>query len=118
MRNRTRLNNRDKALINRFHEILRSGKDYDAESIYEDAGKDFFLSGKRVQEIISLHYRSQVITCDMIVYELSLNGAFEDVIEQFALHFSLCNRESRLIIRYIKRMQYETSIKRKHNSQN
>lgn len=101
MKRADRLRERNKRIIDRFHEELRSGKDLDVESIYTDIAEVFFISKRWVQQVVNSYYRDY-ISCDMIVFTLQLSGDMKEKIDKFSGVFGTCERESRLIIRYVK----------------
>jgi hypothetical protein len=93
-----------KALVlKNFQKLLRSGKDYTTESMYEEAGKPCFVSGKRAGEMIKDHYRL-IISENMVNCFSSIKDKTRpERIDIFSKQFNLCRRESRLIIWYIMR---------------
>lgn len=95
---------RDKAIIDKFQSLLRSGMDYDVNSMYEEAGRVAFMTPEAARKIINRHYKS-LLTDEMIEHMRSLTCAHSEKVKCFAEKFSLCERESRLLIRYIKRVK-------------
>lgn len=94
---------KEKKVIQTFHKLLRSGKDYTTKWMYGEAGRPCFLTADSAGNLIRKYYKN-TITEEMIEYLPKLNHlSHESAICQFAIHFDLCNRESRLIIRYIRR---------------
>jgi len=93
---------RERKVIREFQKQLRSGKDLDTNSMYEEAGKHCFLSGKQAGNIVRRHYR-QVIDDNMIHLVENLHTEHQTKVEIFSTTFSVCERESRLIINYILR---------------
>ncbi len=86
-----------------FHRLLRSGKDFTARSMYKEAGKPCFLTSKRVGDIVRSHYNS-VINTDMMMFILnSMDLKYSSRVKSFSLAFGFCERESRLIMKYIHR---------------
>jgi len=92
---------KEQVLINKFQSLLRSGKDFDVESMCKEAGEHVFISLVTARQIINKYYRS-LITKDMIGYIESLECKPIEQIDLFAEKFNVCVRESRLLIRYIK----------------
>ena len=88
-------------VIETFQSLLRSGKDYSTEFMYETAGESVCVVGESARRIINKYYRG-VVDQDMIDFIEYHNCSPKKQIELFAEKFSICNRESRLIIRYIK----------------
>lgn len=93
---------KERKVIREFHKQLRSGKDLDTNSMYQDAGKTCFLSCKQAGNIVRKHYNS-IINDDMTNFVNQLNVQHEQKVVLFAEKFSFCPRESRLIINYIIR---------------
>ena len=95
---------RHEIAINSFLTQLRCGKDYTVLSMYEEAGKEAFLEGHTVANVVRDHFNKEVITPEMIE---ALNSIQESnhrkTVSVFASAFNLCERESHLIIRYIRR---------------
>lgn len=93
---------KEKIVLKEFQRLLRSGKDLSASSMYEDAGKKVFLEGPTAGNIIRKHYR------DMITYEMKMfvvdrfDMKFNPLSNEFKAKFRLCDRESRLILGYIR----------------
>ena len=97
---------KERRVINRFQRLLRSGKDYDVHSMYKEAGDAVCIVASTAQGIVNKYYRG-LITQEMIEYVKYLDelcNSPADNILCFAEKFSVCERESRLLIRYIKRM--------------
>lgn len=95
---------RDKAVIDKFQSLLRSGMDYDAYSMYEEAGRVGFITWEAVRKIVGRHYK-ELLTSEMIEYVNGLSCTHSEEVECFAEKFEMCERESRIFIRYIKRMK-------------
>jgi hypothetical protein len=94
---------KEKDVLRAFQKLLRSGKDYTTESMYEEAGRKCYLTAGSAGNIVRKHYHS-VITDEMKSFVSQMNGAkHEEKIKLFMDEFDLCKRESRLLIRYIKR---------------
>lgn len=94
---------KEKDVLKAFHKLLRSGKDFSTESMYEEAGSKCYLTAGSAGNIIRKHYKS-IITNEMKSFLSSMNGTkHEEKIRLFVKEFDFCKRESRLIIRYIKR---------------
>lgn len=94
---------KEKAIINKFQSLLRSGMDYDVDSMYAEAGKAGFIAGPSAKRIINRYYQG-VISGSMVDYFKLLGGKHNDKVKLFSGKFNVCEREARLIIRYIKRM--------------
>lgn len=95
---------KDKDLIDKFQELLRCGKDYSVDAMYKEAGDKVYLSSKRVKDIINTHYRG-LITEDMILFVSSMNCSYQEKVMHFSVEFKMCERESRLLIGYIKKQK-------------
>jgi hypothetical protein len=95
---------KEKIVLKEFQRLLRSGKDLSANSMYEDAGKKVFLEGPTAGNIIRKHYRKQIQSnVDMITFVQEHESLrFNDLMKEFAITFKVCERESRLIIGYIR----------------
>ena len=94
---------KEKIVICEFKKLLRSGKDYTTSSMYKEAGKTVFLAPDSVGNIIRRHYRG-IISPEMKDFLKNLNGMkHEEKVTVFGEKFELCQREARLIIRYINR---------------
>lgn len=92
-----------KVVISTFLCLLRSGKDYTTEHMYEEAAKKVFLSPKTAGDIIRSHY-NDVITLPMHIFVADNSSIpHPQLIKSFGAEFGFCRRESRLVIRYIKR---------------
>jgi hypothetical protein len=90
-------------VLKTFHELLRSGNDYEVAHMYREAGKPVFLAGIRAGGIIRDYYHT-VITEEMIDFIPKFNRNNKcEIINTFAQKFGFCEREARLIIRYIRR---------------
>ncbi|WP_372647790.1 hypothetical protein [Draconibacterium sp.] len=102
---------KEKKVLSEFHRLLRSGKDYSANYMYEEAGKSCFLAAKSAGDIVRKHYQEK-ITDEMQAFVNNLGDMPHDVkVNLFAERFSLCVRESRLIIRYIRRNSIVDNLK-------
>lgn len=94
---------KEKDVLKAFHKLLRCGKDYSTQSMYEEAGSKCYLAHGSAGNIIRKHYKS-IITNEMKIFLSGMNGRkHEEKISLFMDKFEFCKRESRLIIRYIKR---------------
>jgi hypothetical protein len=94
---------KDKDVVKAFQKLLRCGKDYEVVSMYKEAGEKYYLTAGTTGHIVRRHYKS-IITDEMKSFVLQMNGAkHEEKINLFVEKFDLIRRESRLIIRYIKR---------------
>lgn len=94
---------KEKDVLKTFQKLLRCGKDYSTSSMYEESGNKCYLTAGSAGNIIRKHYQS-IITDEMDIFVSNLNGTkHEERIKLFMEEFELCKRESRLIIRYIKR---------------
>jgi len=90
----------NKIVIEKFQELLRSGNDYSVDYMYKESGALVYVSGRMAAETIRNHYKS-IITREMIDFALLLDCSTIKKVELFSERFSLCFRESRLILRYI-----------------
>ena len=90
------------AIVSRFQELLRSGKDYKVRYMYTESGKIAYITASAAKRIINNHYQ-RIVTDDMIDLLRSLAGRHQHKVRTFAKKYNLCERESRLLIRYIKR---------------
>ena len=93
---------KERKVIREFHKQLRSGKDLDTNSMYEDSGRKCFLSCKQAGNIVRNYYNT-VINEDMQNFVTNLTVHHEEKISNFSEKFGFCKRESRLIINYILR---------------
>ena len=94
---------KEKDVLKTFHKLLRSGKDFSVTFMYEEAGAKCYLTAGSAGNIIRKHYRS-IITDEMKDFVSQMNGTkHEEKIRLFVKEFEFCKRESRLLIRYIKR---------------
>jgi len=91
-------------ILKEFHRLLRSGKDYSTSSMYKEAGAKMRIEGSSAGNIIRKHYQSsEVITDDMKIFVKSNSKLpFVELMKEFGLKFKVCERESRLIIGYIR----------------
>lgn len=89
-------------IINKFQSLLRSGKDFDVSSMYKEAGETVCIAGVSAKRIVRDYYRG-IVNKDMIEFVSGLDCSHSQKIERFSIEFSMCERESRLLIRYIKR---------------
>ena len=107
MNRQNTINKRDK-LVTEFQELLRSGKDYTTHYMYDEAGKCCFLTAKSAGVLIREHYNDSVITEDMLKIISNLaNLPHNNKVKEVAEKFSICERESRLILRYAeKKVKY------------
>jgi aspartate 1-decarboxylase len=94
---------KEKDVLKVFQRLLRCGKDFSTSYIYGEAGAKCYLTAGSAGNIIRKHYRA-IITSEMKTFVFNLNGTkHEEKVSMFVKEFNLCKRESRLIIRYIKR---------------
>lgn len=93
---------RDEAIINKFLSLLRSGMDYDVKSMYAESGRIAYV-GHELSKVIINNYYKKKITSDMREFVESLKCKHIDKIRLFSNKFDVCQRESRLMIRYIRR---------------
>jgi hypothetical protein len=107
---------KQKIVIDRFHQLLRSGKDYETNYMYKEAGRPAYMTEEGAGKIIRTYYRGliteKMVNCVSVSEEKSRN----DQIKVFSAQFKLCERESRLIIRYIRRrkkIQVESILDKK-----
>ena len=92
---------KEREVMRVFHSLLRSGKDYTTEYMYKEAGSNCFLSIRGTGEIVRRYYRN-VIDTDMIMFIANrIEEKRSERIEQFAIAFDMCIRESALVMRYI-----------------
>jgi hypothetical protein len=91
-------------VINKFQSLLRSGMDYDVRSMYQEAGSTVCISIKSAERIVQRYYRG-IVSQDMIDFVSRLNCPHTEEIELFSNEFDICERESRLLIRYAKNKQ-------------
>lgn len=97
-----RSKDKERAVINKFQSLVRCGKEYKVECMYEEAASVGFLSAYRARRIINEFYRG-IISDEMIAFAKDNDYLkAKELIEVFAVKFNLCIRESRLILRYIK----------------
>lgn len=96
------LRKRHKAIIDGFQKLLRSGNDFSVDYIYAMAGEIAYMSGHSARRIVNEYYKN-IVTDDMIEFVTQLNCSHVIKVDLFSKEFNVCKRESRLIIRYIKR---------------
>jgi len=93
---------KEKIVLKEFQRLLRSGKDYSTISMYKDAGAKCFLEAARAGRIVNHHYQ-KLISEDMREFvQVNNSLKFDALKKEFAVKFKLCQRESRLIIGYIR----------------
>lgn len=95
---------REKIIINKFQSLLRSGKDYTNDYMYNEAANMVFMHAQSARRIINRFYQG-VINHEMIDFVNKAKGKHIEKVNAFSDRFNVCERESRLIIRYIKRMK-------------
>ena len=93
---------KEQRVIDKFQSLLRSGKDYDVQSMYEEAGDSVCIVAVSAQRIINNYYKG-ILNQEMIDFVHSLNCTHAEKVNLFSNRFSTCQRESRLLIRYAKR---------------
>lgn len=93
---------RHKIVLDKFQDLLRSGKDYTVQHMYSEAAKEVTFEGVSIQQIINKHY-NESITQEMIDYIKNLTCPRKEEIQSFSEKFKVCRRESILLIRYIRR---------------
>lgn len=95
---------KEKIVLKEFQRLLRSGKDFSTNSMYEDAGKKVFLEGETAGNIIRKHYREQIKSNSEMVSFVAENKdlKIQFLMKVFSAKFKVCERESRLIIGYIR----------------
>jgi hypothetical protein len=94
---------KEQKLLCEFHKLLRGGKDYGVDYMYQQAGKKVFLSSRQTQDIIRQHYNEKITIKMFAFLELFGDKPHEDKVQRFSKHFKMCEREGRLIINYIIR---------------
>jgi hypothetical protein len=95
---------KEKIVLKEFQRLLRSGKDLSANSMYEDAGKKVYLEGTTAGNMIRKHYRDLIKSNPSMTTFVKLydHMNYNDLMKGFAVEFKVCERESRLIIGYIR----------------
>jgi hypothetical protein len=94
---------KDKDVVKAFQKLLRCGKDYTTEYMYEEVGTKFYLTLGSTGQIVRRHYQS-IITDEMKSFVSSMNGTkHKETVKLFIEKFGFCKRESILLIRYTKR---------------
>jgi hypothetical protein len=101
---------RHKKIIEKFQELLRSGKDYTVNSMCHEAGKVVYIEGESVKKIINRHYQ-QIINQEMVDFLNNLECNRQEEIKQFSEKFDVCRRESILLIRYLRRGEIKRAKK-------
>ena len=91
-------------VINKFQSLLRSGMDFDVSSMYEAAGQTVCITGVSARRIVNNYYKG-IVNQEMIEYVTELNCAHSEKVKLFSEKFGMCDREGRLLIRYIKRQK-------------
>ena len=97
----TGIKERHKIAVERFQELLRSGKDYTVEHMYSEVGKAVYIKSSSVPKIIRKYYQ-QIISPEMICFITTSEYSRKEEIDQFSVKFGVCKRESILLIRYIR----------------
>ena len=102
--NRQSTLDKENAVLKEFQRLLRSGRNYDAGSMYADAGARWFIAGPTAGNIVRRYYRKRLKdNPEMVTFVIenkSLN--FKLLMKDFSKKFHICERESRLIIGYIR----------------
>lgn len=95
---------KEKVILKEFQRLLRSGRNYNAESMYKNAGAKCFLEGATAGNIVRRHYRDQIKSKPEMIEFINQNEnlKFDILMKEFAKKFKVCERESRLIIGYIR----------------
>lgn len=94
---------KERRVINKFQSLVRSGMDYNVEYMCSEAGKSGLVGCEMARKIINKYYNG-LISKDMVSFIRGLNGSkHSEKISLFSERFKVCERESRLLIRYIKR---------------
>jgi hypothetical protein len=94
---------KEKIVIRHFHNLLRSGKDYTTCYMYQTAGEKCYMSGITAGAIIRSHYKKKIITQEMRnMAEQNKTSDFDTLLRLFCCQFSVCSREGRLILGYIR----------------
>lgn len=89
-------------IIRRFHELLRSGKDYTTEYMYAEAGKKCFIQSGVAGAHVRNYYRG-VITDEMKEFVKSIDTkSYDYIISKISEKYNLCVRESKYILRFIR----------------
>lgn len=102
---------KEKKVLSEFQRLLRSGKDFSTRYMYEEAGNQVYIGSKHAGDIVRKHYQEK-ITDEMQSFVHDLGDMAHDVkVNLFAERFSMCTRESRLIIRYIRRNSIVDNLK-------
>jgi len=89
-------------VINKFQSLLRSGMDYDVDSMYEEAGNAVCIVGVSARRIVNNYYKG-IINKEMLDFVKGLECSHPEKVKLFSKRFGTCERESRLLIRYVKR---------------
>lgn len=95
---------KERIVLKEFQRLLRSGRNYNSESMYRDAGAKCFLEGPTAGNIVRRHYRELIKTNTEMTTFISENKnlKFGILMKEFAKKFKVCERESRLIIGYMR----------------
>lgn len=93
---------KEKVIIKEFHRLLRSGKDYSTNSMYEESGQKCYVSGITAGAIIRRDYRKQITDEMRETVEMNNTSDFDALLRLFCCKFSVCKREGRLILGYIR----------------
>ena len=73
---------KEKKVVNRFKKLLRSGMDYDVDSMYKEAGRCVCIVGVSAQRIINKYYKNMV-TQEMVTYVNGLRCKHPEKINLF-----------------------------------
>ena len=93
---------RKELLIKRFKKLLRSDEDLRVEYMCERSASGLYYTTGTAMKIINAHYQ-EVITDKMKDFVNNLDCKRKEEVKMFGEEFSYCDRESILIIRYIRR---------------
>jgi len=92
---------KEQRVIDKFQSLLRSGMDYDVNSMYEEAGESVCIAGVSARRIVNNYYKG-IVSEEMIIFFRGLTCSHAEKVELFSKKFETCERESRLLMRYIK----------------
>lgn len=90
---------KEKVILSKFQELLRSGSDYSVEYMCEEAGKLAFVTAQSVRHMVNKYYKD-LITDRMVEFYEKSEEKVSDQINKFSNEFGVCIREARLIRRY------------------
>lgn len=94
---------KSKVIVSEFKRLLKDNPEWNIHSIYDKIADKMFLERGTVAIHVHRHYRENVLTDEMIKLVDSHGGSYTELVELFASAFNETNRNSQIIIHYVKR---------------